>query len=258
MKQIFSKVINLENLGNSIFRLTFKAPEIAENVEAGQFVNILVSEECNPLLRRPFSIYNKIGDSLQILFNAVGKGTSILSKCREGDKLDVIGPLGNSFSLNGQFENALLVGGGMGVASLPLLYTAIQNKKIPVATFVGAKNKESLIVDNLQSVNCATDDGSKGFMGNVVSLVERYLKEMNVSNPKMFACGPPPMLRAISELAKIHDIMCEVSVESAMACGIGICQGCPVERIGTPNKYSLVCKDGPIFDSNTIKFVIHD
>lgn len=258
MNQILSKVIGLENLGNSIYRLTFKAPEIADKVAPGQFVNIRISEEYSPLLRRPFSVYNKTGNNLQILFNAVGRGTSILSTRKEGDKLDVIGPLGNSFSLSGQFETALLVGGGMGVASLPLLCAAIQNKIIHVVTFVGAKDKESLIVDNLRNVICATDDGSKGFRGNVVSLVEQHINEMNVVKPKIFACGPPPMLRAISELAKKYKILCEVSIESAMACGIGICQGCPVERIGTANKYSLVCKDGPIFDSNTIKFVLHD
>ncbi|MBI5021109.1 MAG: dihydroorotate dehydrogenase electron transfer subunit [Ignavibacteriales bacterium] len=257
MKQIFAKIVNLANLGNSIYRLTFEAPEIANTVAPGQFINIRISDDSYPLLRRPFSVYNKVGDKLQILFNAVGRGTAIISKRKEGDSLDIIGPLGNSFSLTGDFENTLLVGGGMGVASLPLLYSEIQVNKIPVTIFVGARNKESLILDYLQNVSCATDDGSDGYKGNVVSLVEQYLNKNDIIKPKIFACGPPPMLRAISKLADKYNILCEVSIESAMACGIGICQGCPVERIGTTNKYSLVCKDGPIFESNTINYVLH-
>ncbi|MBI5475913.1 MAG: dihydroorotate dehydrogenase electron transfer subunit [Ignavibacteriales bacterium] len=257
MFHLNSAVVGLKKLHNSIYCLTIRAPLIKKSVLPGQFVNLQVSKDNSPLLRRPFSIYNVCNEDILILFNVVGNGTELLSEMRVNQSIDLIGPLGNSFNITDEFETALLVGGGMGVASLPLLNAALRQRNIPVVTFVGAKNKDYLILDYLHDVNIATDDGSKGFSGNVVSLVDEYLKNNKVPNPKIFSCGPPKMLESITLLAEKYNIHCEVSVESVMACGMGICQGCPVERKGTTNKYSLVCKDGPVFDSGTLKYLNH-
>lgn len=258
MKQFFSKITGVRPLADSIFSISFVAREIAGELLPGQFVNIRISDGYSPLLRRPFTVYHREGDLLQILFNAVGRGTQVLSGKKAGELLDVIGPLGNSFSLDGHFKTAILVGGGMGVASLPLLHARLRERRTRIMTFLGAKNDAALITDHLDDPYCSTDDGSRGFKGNVVSSLEKHLLGGKIEEPKIFACGPPKMLRAISELARRHALACEVSVESSMACGIGICQGCPVERAGEDGKYSLVCRDGPVFDSDTIKFVLHD
>ncbi|MBI3194929.1 MAG: dihydroorotate dehydrogenase electron transfer subunit, partial [Ignavibacteriae bacterium] len=134
------------------------------------------------------------------------------------------------------------------------LLTQQLNEKKTITTFLGARTKEQLIPSFLTNIQTATDDGSHGFKGTVVSLLDEYLKTHQVRKPKIFACGPNIMLNALSELAQRWNIPCEVSLETTMACGIGICQGCPVERVEQKKKYSLCCKDGPVFDVQTVKF----
>jgi dihydroorotate dehydrogenase electron transfer subunit len=257
MLHLSTTVVGLDRLHDSIYCLTIRAPEIVGKVFAGQFVNIQISPENVPLLRRPFSVYNILGDDLLILFNTVGQGTTLLSKKKKNDAIDLIGPLGNFFDVDDQFSTGLLVGGGMGVASLPLLNSVLKEKNIPTISFIGARDQNHLILNFVDNINCATDDGSKGFKGNVVSLLDQFINLEKPANPKIFACGPPRMLNSIADLAWRYSIPCEVSVESVMACGVGICQGCPIERSGTSNKYSLVCKDGPVYDSRTLKFIHH-
>jgi dihydroorotate dehydrogenase electron transfer subunit len=116
-----------------------------------------------------------------------------------------------------------------------------------IETFVGFRNAEQIFVSHLQNIHIATDDGSEGFNGNVVRLIEQSLDQKDFNRIKIFACGPTVMLKVLTELAKSKNLCCEVSIEGQMACGVGICQGCPVERNGDGAKYALVCKDGPTF-----------
>jgi dihydroorotate dehydrogenase electron transfer subunit len=229
----------------------FLAGEIAANALPGQFINIKVHDISQPLLRRPFSIYRVVDDTIEIIFNVVGTGTNILSAKKAGDMVDIIGPLGHSFGTSGDYETALLIGGGMGVAPLPILTSAVKSRKNFFA-FLGARTKELLISTHLENVSLATDDGSAGFHGTVVGLVREKLEKEKYPAPKIFACGPNPMLNGISKLASEYNIPCELSLESVMACGIGICQGCPVENADGERKYSLICKDGPVFNSKSI------
>lgn len=120
-------------------------------------------------------------------------------------------------------------------------------------TLLGARSAAHLVADHLEHAYIATDDGSRGFHGNVVDLASDILRKHPVSRPKIFACGPMPMLRAVASFARASDIPCEVSLEGPMGCGIGICQGCPVELAGPEKLYALMCKDGPTFDIRTIK-----
>ncbi len=253
MIQAVCPIASVENLGSQIFVLGFRFPNLSANIEPGQFVNIKVNGSCSPLLRRPFSVYKVIPGVVQIIFNVVGTGTKILSEKRPGEMLDVIGPLGRPFAVNSPFETALLVAGGLGVAPLPMITDAIGGKR-NIATFLGARTRSQLVTASLTNVHIATDDGSDGFQGTVVDLLRRELARNRFPNPRIFACGPNAMLKSLNELAAEYRIPCEVSLESAMACGIGICQGCPVQRIGQEKKYSLVCKEGPVFDSQTIRF----
>ncbi|HLX13393.1 MAG TPA: dihydroorotate dehydrogenase electron transfer subunit [Bacteroidota bacterium] len=235
--------------------LGIDAPEIARAVLPGQFINIRVHEFYQPLLRRPFSVYHVNGDRIEIIFNVVGMGTRVLMGRKHGDSLDIIGPLGCPFDTNGNFETAILVGGGLGVAPLPML-TKMLNGKKKIATLLGSRSKDQNITSHLQNIECATDDGSAGFHGTVVDLLRNKLEKKLQPKPKIFGCGPNPMLRALSELAAEFSVPCEVSLESAMACGIGICQGCPIERSHdeiSHKKYGLICKEGPVFDSSTIQ-----
>jgi dihydroorotate dehydrogenase electron transfer subunit len=241
------------NIGENIYTLSFISPEIAGTTQPGQFVNVRINNSYSPLLRRPFSVYFIEGDEIKILFNNIGRGTKILSEKKDSDKIDVIGPLGKPFTIDSDCSYAFLVGGGMGVASLPLLTKSLAARGILIETFVGARTSKQLITENLINVHIATDDGSKGFHGTVVDLLQVHLSQNHKIGSTIYACGPMPMLKKVSELAEEFEIPCEVSIETMMACGIGICQGCVVERMNSENKYSLVCKDGPVFNSKTIR-----
>jgi len=251
MKQFNAPVTDLTNVTDNIFVLTFRAAELASTCQPGQFINIKVNDLVYPLLRRPFSVYMTVRDEVKIIFNVVGEGTQILSTKNKGEFIDIVGPLGHPFTTDGDYDTALLVGGGLGVAPLPAITTAIRGKK-EIVTFLGSRTGSQIVDRYLENVHLATDDGTRGFHGTVVELLRNKLGTGKFRKPKIFACGPNAMLKSLSVLTRESEIQCEVSLETAMACGIGICQGCPVERVESEKKYSLVCKEGPVFDVSTI------
>ncbi|MDT3696992.1 MAG: dihydroorotate dehydrogenase electron transfer subunit [Ignavibacterium sp.] len=242
-----SPVVETIQIHENIFIQKILSPEIAQNINPGQFLNIRVSETTNPLLRRPFSICDVDGDNIFILFNVMGEGTKILACRQPGSLVDILGPLGNGFNLNDDFETAVLVAGGLGSAPFPYLTRKIgQSKKI--ISFVGGRSKKDLITYSMLNFHTSTDDGSEGYKGNVVKLLEKNRDKLDKDKIKIFGCGPNAMLRSLKEFCLKYDYNCEISTESAMACGFGICQGCPIESTKDPDKYLLVCKDGPVFN----------
>jgi dihydroorotate dehydrogenase electron transfer subunit len=255
MIQRVCPVIDLVQVAENIFVLAFGSPEIARSVLPGQFLNLRIQDGYEPFLRRPFSVYRVDGDRVEIIFNIVGKGTTCLREKRAGDSIDVLGPLGVPFRISEPgYGTGIVVGGGLGVAPLPLTTTHLKSAGKKVVTFLGARTRHQLVYRHLDSPILATDDGSEGFHGNVAECLEEYLSAHTIPRPRIFACGPTPMLRAIGALASRRGIACEVSLEGQMACGFGICQGCPVELVGGDRKYALMCKDGPTFDVRSIRF----
>jgi dihydroorotate dehydrogenase electron transfer subunit len=258
MRQGFYRVESVREIGGNIHLLSMHAPDIASSVRAGQFLNIKTRDMFLPLLRRPFSVYHREGDTLRIIFNVVGLGTRILASAPSHDPLDVIGPLGNPFGVTptdptySEFDSAILVAGGLGVAPMPMLTAELKRAGKTIHTFLGARNTSQVVSDHMENVSVATDDGSAGAHGTVVDLLRITLRKSPITRPKIFSCGPTPMLRALAALAEELNIPCELSLESPMACGIGICQGCPVEVKDGPRKYALVCKDGTVFDSRRV------
>jgi dihydroorotate dehydrogenase electron transfer subunit len=244
-------VHDIQQYSKDIFILSFVAPAIARALRPGQFVNIKVDDGLSPLLRRPFSAHRIERDRIEVLFDVVGKGTAILSQKRPGDLLDVLGPLGVPFDLERQdFSTAILVAGGLGVAPFPLVSDFLRRGAKQVVTFLGGRSSSVIVDVHLENLLVATDDGSRGFHGNVVDLLKETMAKRAFILPRIFGCGPTPMLRALSAFALEHQIPAEVSLEGPMACGIGICQGCPVEL--TEGGYALMCKDGPVFDVRKI------
>ena len=255
MLQTSCPVLAVQTVAENVFLLVLHAPEIAPLVRPGQFLNVRMGETYDPLLRRPFSVYQTNGDRLELLFNVIGTGTRILASKREGDMLDVLGPLGVPFTLDDdRFSTGVLVAGGLGVAPIPLTTRELIRRGKDVRTFLGARNNNALVMTHLVNVEVATDDGSAGMRGTVVDLLEQAFAARPFVKPKIFACGPHPMLKATAALAERLDIPCEVSMEGPMGCGIGICQGCPVELRNPAKKYALMCKDGPTFDARAIKW----
>ena len=254
MIQRLCPVQSCQEVAAKTFLLRFHSFEIAALAQPGQFVNILSGDLGEgPLLRRPFSISRVDGDIIELIFHVVGIGTKLLSRKKPGDGIDSIGPLGQPFHCDAEFETALLVAGGIGVAPFPFLTDDLLKRGKRVETFVGYRTSGQVYTEHLQQIHIATDDGSSGFQGNVVQLLEISLRQDNVPKAKIFGCGPMVMLKALTELARRMNLCCELSIEGQMACGFGICQGCAVTRAENNATYALVCKDGPTFLSSDVK-----
>ncbi len=234
-----------------IFILKVKSFQIASVAKPGQFCNIKVNNSLTPFLRRPFSICDVEEDVISFQFNLVGEGTKVLSTKEKGDLLNIIGPLGIGFNYSENFENAIIVAGGIGAAPFPFLISNLANN-VNVSSFIGGKSKKDLIKYKLKNIVVSTDDGSEGFNGNVVQLLESEIHKYDKSKTKIFACGPNAMLRALSKFTIEKGFNCEISTESVMACGFGICQGCNIEGVNS-DRFLLVCKDGPVFKAEDVK-----
>lgn len=243
-------VQTLEKLQPNIYLLKAKAPIIASQVEPSQFCNIKVNDNDFPLLRRPFSVCDVEGDSIYFMFDVHGEGTKILSTKKVGDIIEVLGPLGNGFNYDKDFKKALIVTGGLGVAPFPFLTKQLSDK-VEIVSLVGGRNQDYVVKYGLKNVSVATDDGSEGYKGTVLDLLEADKESLITDSTIIFSCGPTPMLKALQIFAGQNNVECQLSTECAMACGFGICQGCPVHS-STEDKYLLVCKDGPVFDSKEI------
>jgi dihydroorotate dehydrogenase electron transfer subunit len=252
-------ITRIERLTDDIFRMTLESSEIASAAKPGQFVMVRTGSGKDPLLRRPFSISQvSNGKYFQILFKVIGRGTSLLAHCREGESLSIIGPLGSGFQMQCGVTNCL-VGGGMGIAPLLFLAKAMLRKCTaqPPVVVLGARNKEELapLIEDFKElglhVHAATDDGSLGTHG----LVTDVLKDLDFESPtEISVCGPTPMMTAVHFFCKEKGLGCQVSMETAMACGMGACLGCIVPL--AEGGYAHACSDGPVFDAKELLWQI--
>jgi dihydroorotate dehydrogenase electron transfer subunit len=246
-----SKVESVKKISENIFLIKVLSPSIASLAKPGQFCNIKVSENSFPLLRRPFSICDVEGDYLFFLFDIHGEGTKLISEKKPGESLELLGPLGNGFDYKEGYDTAVIVAGGLGVAPFPFLLKNLTADK-KVKCLIGGRSKKNIVMYGLKNVLSATDDGSEGFHGTVVDLLKREIKNISQNKFRIFACGPTPMLIELQGYCVKNNYDCQISVECAMACGFGICQGCPIEPTNGES-YLLVCKDGPVFEAKSIK-----
>lgn len=268
MKDIKAKILSNKEIARGYFKMTLDAPYIAQNAKPGQFVQVRCSDILDPLLRRPFSIHRV--KEIELLYEVIGKGTDVLSQKKVGESIDVLGPLGNGFTLplsvprlrSGQTKRytlcAILIAGGIGVAPLVFLAEELIKKKIKPVVLIGAKTEKVILCEkdfkNLGAkVEIATDDGSKGYKGLVSDLFKKLLVTgYGLRVTKVYACGPNPMLRRVADMCEDEGLECEVSLEEEMACGIGACLGCAVKvRDGS---YKLACKDGPVFNAKKLSW----
>lgn len=248
-------------LAEGIFQMTMTAPAIAgENPSPGQFLNISVTDEWFHPLRRPMSIAGRDGDNLSIIYKLFGEGTKLLSDCSPESTLDVLGPLGNNFETT-EGTTAVLVGGGVGLAPILWLHETLQSDGVEHVTIIGARHAGEHFLDHRpeEGFILTSDDGTVGEKGTVLPSVERF--SLEAVNPKLFACGPEPMLNAVKDFAARESIACELSVESYMGCATGICQGCIIQRTNGKasehsyhDRYSLVCLEGPVYKAEDICF----
>lgn len=230
----------------------------------GQFVMLRITEGNDPLLRRPFSIHRLIISEgriqgIEILYKVVGKGTTLLSELKRGVRIDVLGPLGSAFLLPEQAQRVFIVAGGIGIA--PMLFLAVHLLERGVdpedlKVYLGGRTKDDLLCvadfeDLNLTVHTTTDDGSAGDQCLVTVPVELAASDRRPD--LIYACGPLEMLKCVIDIAEVHSIECQVSIETRMACGMGACLGCAVAARDIPNLYYHACLDGPVFDIRTIR-----
>lgn len=239
-------------LTEGCFVMDLRCPAPFPVFEAGQFVQVRMPQAEGVYLRRPFSVYStdKLAGTFSILVKIVGKGTQALSLLKAGDPLDVIYPLGNSFSMP-KSGKALLVGGGVGIAPLLMQARALHEAGIAIDLVAGGRTSSDLYApeafDGLAGIHLCTDDGSLGHHGLVTThpILQHHLQDYAF----VYSCGPDPMMRAVARLCFPLGVRCEVSLEHLMACGFGVCLCCVAStRAGNVT----TCVEGPVFDTSLL------
>lgn len=261
-KQVLAEIINKEEIIKGIYKFSVKSDEIVKTSNPGNFVEVRVSDQVEPFLRRPISIYNmnKENGVLEFIFQVKGKGTEILSRKQIGDKIDIVGPLGYGTFKFSKYNKIAIIGGGIGVFPLYELAKQAKEQGKNVNCYLGFRNKDLVMLEKefksvTDKLNISTDDGTYGNNGFAIN----YLKE-DMEKEKyecIFACGPTPMLRAVKEYADKNNIDCQISLEEKMGCGLGVCLGCAVKKSSSSNdapEYYHVCKGGPVFNSKDVNF----
>ena len=257
--EIGQVISNLE-IASGIFEATIESFDISKISRPGQFINILPSRKWQQVMRRPMSIASQDDGRLSIIYKPIGEGTKIMADWREGENVDYIGPLGNYWKGFKEYF-PIIIGGGVGIAPILNLHNELLLMGINHVLIMGARNKHEHFLKHDPKKNkfMATDDGSLGISGNVVDALSKIYSNHDGDNVKIFSCGPPRMMESIKSFSDQFEINCDLALETIMACGIGICQGCSVEKkISSDlehtyrNKYSLACIDGPIFSSKEI------
>ena len=253
---VFNRPVN-----HDTWLMGLKSPHMAAEARPGQFVMLRVGSGIDPLLRRPFSVAGVKGDLFMVLYRVVGKGTAVMTAAKAGEKLAVLGPLGKGFDVLQGSVLPVLVGGGIGVAPLFFLSQSLTGRRVEF--MMGFRSAKDIIRPHDDEapnhrLSISTDDGTEGHAGLVTNLLGIFLEKNKTQSMCLFACGPRPMLKQVAKMAMVRGVPCQVSLESAMACGLGACQGCAVKASenGTRSYYH-VCQDGPVFPIQSIDWAVH-
>lgn len=250
-----STILQQECIGTDIYSLWLDAPEIASQAKPGQFISVY-SNDSGRVLPRPISIceIDKEKGALRIVYRIAGKGTAEFSAMKPGETLEILGPLGNGFPMEIiKGKRVFMMGGGIGVP--PMVQTA-KEAEAEVTVIAGYRNSEIFLKEELEAngtLVIATEDGSVGTKGNVMDAIRENHLEADV----IFACGPTPMLRAIKTYAEENGILCYISMEEKMACGVGACLACVCKSKDVDHHSHVhnkrICKDGPVFLSTEVE-----
>jgi len=247
------KYIDCQVIKNSIIhqdygRISLDVPDIASSAMPGQFVMLKYWQGYTPFLMRPFSINaaNRINGTIDILYKVIGEGTALLQRLKSGEKIKILGPLGNNFPIRNDFTRIAIIGRGVGAAPLRFLADCALEKKIDVQVFISASQPQFFFDEDFyKSVDC-------NFIGScddnkiITTFFEDQLKIDTFD--AAYTCGSKRLINDIKRLMDIYSFEGYASLEEHMACGIGACKGCvcSIYREGT-EQYARVCKEGPIF-----------
>lgn len=263
--QIENVTITQNSVLTGDFRiLSLNSKRIAPQVRPGQFIHLRVSGRNEIVLRRPFSVFKAGRPGLTILYKIIGKGTEILSELRRGDRVSIIGPLGNGFPMPALDVYPLFVAGGYGSAALYLLAKGIKQKGI---LFIGGKTKKDILcLADFKRIGwktvVATEDGSTGQKGLVTDVLIKWMGISEKvgrgwtepSDQMLYACGPMGMLKVVSDIAIKSGLKAWLSLDRHMGCGVGACLAC-VQKVKTGNngwQWARICTEGPVFECRQI------
>ncbi|MFW6413776.1 MAG: dihydroorotate dehydrogenase electron transfer subunit, partial [Verrucomicrobiota bacterium] len=235
-----AKIVENGNLQDDYWQVVLKTPRIAPLIAPGQFVHVRMPALKHRILRRPFSVFNVEGDFIHIVYKIVGEGSAHLATLEREEWVDLLGPLGNGFTLPPEDMQPIIVAGGYGAAATYLL---ARRSKVPTVCLIGGRTKEEvLLVEEFTragaTVKIATEDGSEGHHGLVTELLEAELDkstDKQLQTPVVYACGPDGMLYRVSEIVLAQGLDAEVSLDHAMCCGVGACFACVV-RLKSENE----------------------
>ena len=277
-RQVIVPVVEQVQLARDTYRLRLEAPQLAGDVVPGQFFMIRSPGVTNPLLGRPFALYDTWLDSsgnpagIDVAYLVVGKMTGLMSNWRPGDRAEVWGPLGNGFPIAAA-SRLILVAGGIGNTPFP----AVAREALGLRSYGARTSLSRLSPDRISfcygvraaeyfsgledftaleiDVRLATDDGSRGHKGFVTDLVEQLFSEEPAGGAThIYCCGPEPMMHGVAKLAARCQVPCWLSLETPMACGFGACFSC-VTRVKQPDgtwDYRRTCVEGPIFPAEQL------
>jgi len=269
MNRLEASLLKLAQEGSDSSILTFQIPQLDEAPAPGQFFMIKLISRGFPLFGRAFAVldYTPAGSSSEISFliKSVGKGTSALISAQPGDKALLVGPAGNHFPSFRKDRPYILIAGGTGIAAFHYLLASLKSKQVgaldePVLLY-GARDHSTIYlkesIDGLGAlVKISTEDGSQGEKGLVTRLVESELERTDFSpDTIVYACGPDLMMRAVSRLTLQKNLRTYLSLETRMACGIGVCNGCVIKVVrNSVISYERVCHEGPVFEAKDLPY----
>jgi len=248
------KVVSNEKLCPRFYRLSIDAKSIKNKILPGQFIHIRVKNGLEPFFRRPFSVY-RAKNHVEIFYEAIGRGTDIMADMKKGDNVDVLGPLGEPFTLPSKnIKHVVMVAGGIGIAPFLILSDVLKRKKLKMTLLYGGRSRGHVypmreFKANGSLVHVATDDGSIGVKGRVSKLFSKI--KSKGEETFIYTCGPTPMMASVQKFAKQKHIQGEAACEELMACALGACLGCSIQ---TKAGYKTVCYDGPVFDLHQVIF----
>jgi dihydroorotate dehydrogenase electron transfer subunit len=260
-----ARVLANRRLSPDYHVLALEAPEIAAATEPGQFVMVKPGHDLEPLLRRPFSVFEILRDGagaplgISVLSKRLGVTTRRMYDAEPGTRVQCLGPLGRPFSLPDRDTKVWMVAGGVGLAPFATVAESLAPRGVPLTLFYGGRSAHDLFyLDYFERLGVhvvlATEDGSRGEKGRVTVPLERALQESSTDARVLVqACGPEPMLAAVARLTARYGRACEVSVERVMGCGLGGCYSCVVP-VKTASGFHHVrsCIGGPVFDAATL------
>jgi len=244
-------ILKNRKIAADVYEMILHAPGTSEDCKPGQFMMVYL-DKGELLLPRPISICRKEGDDIVLVYKVVGAGTDYMSTLPPGTLLRLTGPLGNGFTIKNGLKKVALIGGGIGVPPMVMLFKELSGVQVDV--FLGFRD-EAILKSHFAGANVhiATETGQEGIKGNVLDLLNEHGQQYD----EMYACGPKAMLAAVSGYAKDKGIPLQVSLEERMACGVGTCMGCvtptPAKDGNNPPMYMKICCEGPVFYSDKVE-----